>query len=221
MLQTALIAEDHQNSNQWVRQTLEELGFESVKHAYYCDDALLEIKWGIQNNQPFDLLVTDLSFIEDGREQKLKSGVELITAARLIQPDLKVLVFSGEQQSSIITALYQRFGINGYIIKGRRDAEHLKDAIGSLSKNKKYVPAELQQDVRTKNAYDFSDYDIMIISQLAKGTLQKDIPLYLQQQGVKASSLSSIEKCLNQIKDALGFTNNAQLIAHCKDYKVI
>jgi DNA-binding NarL/FixJ family response regulator len=221
MFQTALIAEDQQNSNNGVQQTLKELGIKSVKHAYYCDDALLMLKWGIQHGQSFDLLVTDLSFVEDGREQKLKNGAALIAAAREQQPALKVLVFSAEQQPAVITNLFQQFNINGYVCKGRRDTEQLKEAVESISKNKRYVPLELQQIIRAKNAHDFSDYDIMIISQIAKGTLQKQIPLYLQQQGVKASSLSSIEKRLNQIREALGFNNNEQLIAYCKDYKVI
>ncbi|QHS56530.1 response regulator transcription factor [Mucilaginibacter sp. 14171R-50] len=221
MLQTALIAEDHQNSNNWIRQTLKEMGIETVKHAYYCDDAYSLLKWGVQNGQAFDLLVTDLSFNTSGREQKLNGGAALIAAARDIQPDIKVLVFSAEQQETIITSLYQRSDINGYVCKGPSDAEDLKTAIESISKNKRYIPAGLLQQVRTKNAHDFSDYDIMVIAQLAKGTLQKNIPAYLQQQGIKANSLSSIEKRLNQIKDALGFTNNVQLIAYCKDYRII
>ncbi len=34
-------------------------------------------------------------------------------------------------------------------------------------------------------------------------------------------SLSTIEKRLNQIKESLGFIKNEQLIAYCKDRKII
>jgi two-component system capsular synthesis response regulator RcsB len=60
----------------------------------------------------------------------------------------------------------------------------------------------------------------MILSQLAQGTLQKNIPDYLQQQGMRASSQSSVENGLIRSENALGFTKNEQLIAYCKDYKL-
>lgn len=221
-LSTALIVEDHQNANDWLQQNLKARDFEVVKHAYYCDDALLAIKNAIAEGQPFDLLVTDLSFVEDPhRKQRIENGADLIVAARMLQPELKVLVFSAETQPVIIDGLFQNMHINGFILKGRRDTEHLNEALDMLNKRMRYIPAEFKQMVRSRNAHDFTDFDIAIISRIAEGKKQKEITAYLHEQGFKASSLSSIEKRLNTIREALGFTNNAQLIAYCKDYKVI
>jgi len=105
--------------------------------------------------------------------------------------------------------------------KSRTDASDLKDAIEAISKNKRYVPIEFQQVVRNKNTFDFTEYDIVILSQLAEGTMQKNIPDHLKKLGMRASSQSSVEKRLNQIRSALGFTKNEQLIAYCKDYNII
>jgi two-component system capsular synthesis response regulator RcsB len=105
--------------------------------------------------------------------------------------------------------------------KGREDALDLNKAITAIAENRKFIPAEFVLSTRATNAYDFSEYDMMIITQLAKGTLQKNIPAYLQQQGTKASSLSSVEKRLNLIKEAFGFSTNEQLIAYCKDRRII
>jgi DNA-binding NarL/FixJ family response regulator len=221
MFKSVLIAEDHQSSSIWVRQNLKSLGVEVVDYAYYCDDALLRIKRGIQDGKAYELLITDLSFSADDREQKLNDGTALIEAVKILQPDLKILVFSAEQQSSVVSSLFQKFAIDGYVRKGRRDAQDLKDAIDSILKNKRFVPTEFQQATRAKNAHNFTDYDTMIISQLAQGTLQKDIPAFLDKHDVKASSLSSVEKRLNQIKEVLGFTKNEQLVAYCKDHKII
>ncbi|WP_394331143.1 response regulator [Arcticibacter svalbardensis] len=190
-------------------------------YVYYCDDALLRLKVGIQEHKPFELLIADLSFEEDTREQKINTGAALIEAAKRLQPDLRVLVFSAESNPAVIRGLFEKLGINGYVRKGRTDAVDLRKAIETIYKNKKYIPYEFQQAIRTKNAHDFTLYDTMIVSQLAQGTLQKDIPTYLEQQGARASSLSSVEKRLNQIKEALGFTKNEQLVAYCKDYKII
>jgi DNA-binding NarL/FixJ family response regulator len=204
-----------------VQQTLKELDINNVQYAYYCDDALLRLKHGLQDKAPFDLLITDLSFVDDGREQKMNDGADLIKAAKDQQPDLKVLVFSAEPSAVVVSQLFQQLAIDGYVHKGRTDTVDLKTALGAIYKGKKYIPGAFQQAIRHKNTYKFSNYDTAIITQLAQGTYQKKIPDYLKQQGMKPSSLSSIEKRLNQIKESLGFTKNEQLIVYCKDRKII
>jgi DNA-binding NarL/FixJ family response regulator len=221
MFERVLIAEDHQSVNRWILQTLEQQGAGYIRQAHYCDDALKLLEIARNEGFPFDLLITDLSFREDRPEQKLAGGTDLIVAARKLQPDLKVLVFSAEQQPTVVSHLVEHFEINGYVWKGPRDEEDLPAAIQQIARGKTFVSRELQQAVRSKNAHDFSDYDITIISELVKGTLQKNIPYVLEQQGHKAASLRSVEKRLGEIRDALGFTKNEQLIAYCKDHWII
>jgi two-component system capsular synthesis response regulator RcsB len=221
MFKSVLIAEDHESANISVQKTLQDLGIADVDYAYYCDDALLRILKRHDADDAYDLLITDLSFEEDDRKQKLVGGRALIEAARLVQPGLKILVFSAEQKAAVISDLFSKAGVNGYVRKARRDAQELKSAIEHIYKNKQHFPPEFRRDIRQKNAHDFSAYDITIISQLSNGMLQKDIPAYLQQNQIRASSLSSIEKRLNQIKDVLGFSKNEQLVAYCKDKGII
>lgn len=221
MFKSVLIAEDHESASISVQKTLKDLEITSIRYAYYCDDALLQLKNSIRDGQPYELLVTDLSFEEDGHYQTIGTGGALIEAAKKMQPGLKVLVFSAERKEAVIADLFSRLGIDGFVRKARRDAQSLKEAIESIYKNKKYYPVELRSAIRQKNAHDFTAYDIMIISQLAGGALQKNIPVFLQKQGIKAFSLSSIEKRLNQVKEALNFTKNEQLVAYCKEKGVI
>jgi two-component system capsular synthesis response regulator RcsB len=221
MFERVLIAEDHHSVNSWVQQTLTALGVVHIRQAHYCDDALKLIQIGIANGDSYDLLITDLSFREDRPEQKLSSGAELIAAARRLQPELKILVFSAENQPAIVASLYERLDVNGYVPKGPRDEEDMNKALKQLAAHKTYVPIEFRHAVREKNAHDFTKYDLIIISELAQGTYQKNIPYVLEKQGFKASSLSSVEKRLGQIRDALGFTKNEQLIAYCKDHWII
>jgi two-component system capsular synthesis response regulator RcsB len=130
-------------------------------------------------------------------------------------------VFSAEQQPAAVSSLFRQLGINGYVKKGRDDAEQLEQAIGQLAAGKRYIPAEFRQEVRTRNAHDFSDFDILVIAQLANGTSQKAMPDALKKANMQPTSLSSIEKRLNHIREALGFTKNEQLVAYCKDHKII
>jgi two-component system capsular synthesis response regulator RcsB len=221
MINKVLIAEDHESANLSVQMTLKEMGLSDPTHVYYCDDALLKIQKGMQDDDPYDLLITDLYFEEDDSRQKLSGGMALITAARKIQPELKVLVFSAEKKPAVIEVLFETQGVDGYVRKARSDARELKTAIELIGKNQRYFPRHLKQLIGKKNAHGFKPYDVTILTLMAQGMRQKDIPAYLRQRKIKPSGLSSIEKRLNLIKEALDFSNNEQLIAYCKETGII
>ncbi|MGF1924231.1 MAG: response regulator, partial [Bacteroidia bacterium] len=183
--------------------------------------ALMRVRKGIKDDQPYDLLITDLSFEEDHRKQQLCDGAELIVAVKAEQPQLKVIVFSGESKTAAIDALFKELNIDGYVRKARHDAKELKLAIETIYNNKKYLSADLRQAVKEKNSYEFSEFDVTIISLLTNGTPQKDIPIYLRKNSIKPAGLSSVEKRLNLMKETLGFSKNEQLIAFCKDLGII
>lgn len=221
MFKRVLIAEDHESTSISVRKTLEELNITQTEYSYYCDDALMHIKKNVNSEITFDLLITDLSFEEDHRKQELAGGIELINAIKQIQPNIKVLVFSAENKPALIDELFKKHGINGYVRKARHDAKDLKLAIDALSKGKTYISPDLKQSVKEKNTFEFTPYDIAIITQLSQGTLQKNIPVYLQENNLKPFGLSSVEKRLNMMKELLEFTKNEQLVGYCKDFGII
>lgn len=221
MIDSVLIAEDHESTNISIQKTLEDLQVADSDYAYYCDDALAKIKTAIQLDRPYDLLITDLYFEEDGQAQQLSGGIDLVNAARLLQPDLKVLVFSAENRPAILEILYRELQVDGYVRKARNDAKELLLAIKEIAQNKRYFPRHISQLIRQKNSHDFTEFDITIISLLANGVPQKNIPSHLEERQIRPSGLSSIEKRLNHIKSVLGFSKNEQLVAFCKDMGII
>jgi len=221
MINKVLIAEDHQHANLSVQKTLEDLGLIAPDYVYYCDDALLKIKKAAQDNQPYDLLITDLYFEADGSSQELQDGMALIAAAREVQPDLSILVFSAEHRAAVIENLFNTLGIDGYVRKARHDARELETAIRLLSHGERYRPRHLMHLMDKKNVHDFTQYDIVVLSLMAAGLRQRDIPGHLRKHGIEPHGLSSLEKRLKLIKEALGFTNNEQLVAYCKDMGII
>jgi DNA-binding NarL/FixJ family response regulator len=221
MIKKVLIAEDHESANLSVQKTLESLDNIQPDYVYYCDDALLKIKKGMQDGLPYDLLITDLYFEQDGQAQQLSGGAALIAAARQIQPDLRILVFSAENKAAVIDMLYEKERIDGYVRKARLDARELKEAINSIARQQRYFPRHLMQLVKQKNTYEFSEFDITIISLLAGGMLIKDMPDHLNKHKIRPSGLSSIEKRFNHIKESMSFNNNEQLVAYCKDMGLI
>ena len=221
MFKKVLIAEDHEVANLSVHKTVQELGVEQVNYVYYCDDALTWIKNAIREGEQYDLLVTDLVFEDDIVPQKISHGKDLIKAAKEIQPELKVIVFSSIDRITLIEDLFRNYQIDGYVRKARHDGQHFKDAMRAVSTNKIYQSPDIRLALRSRNSHEFTNMDIQIISSLSKGILQKNIPQILQDLNIRPSGLSSIEKRLNLMKEVLGFTKNEQLVLYCKDKGLI
>jgi two-component system capsular synthesis response regulator RcsB len=217
MFKKVLIAEDHEVANISVQRTLNDLGVQEAKYVYYCDDALAWISKALQDQAPYDVLITDLSFEEDNNKQRITSGIDLIQAVKVIQPTIKILVFSGENRPVIINKLFNNYGIDAYVRKARRDAQYLNEALKALRNDKTYASQDIKQILKEKNTFELSTVDILIVKYLADGVKQMDIPHYLKQMNVKPSGLSSIEKRLNNMREVLAFTKNEQLVAYCKD----
>ena len=117
MFKKVLIAEDYETYNLGVIKTLDELQITNYEFVNYCDDALAKIKRSIAENQPYDLLITDLSFEEDYREQMIISGRQLILEARELHPDLRIIVFSIENKPKSIEDLFKKYNVNSFVSK--------------------------------------------------------------------------------------------------------
>ncbi|PXW14511.1 MULTISPECIES: response regulator [unclassified Chryseobacterium] len=221
MFKKVLIAEDHESINISVQKTLEDLVIPNIDYVFYCDDAIGKIQKALREEHPYDLLITDLYYEEDHHEQNLKDGKELIRKAKEIQPDLKIIVFSAEHKTGIIENLFSDYQINGYVRKARNDSKDLKKSITSVYIGEEYLSFDLKQDMKKFNSYEFSTFDITLVSLLSKGVLQKNIPIHLEDRNIKPASLSSVEKRLNSLKEDLQINSNEQLVAFCKDIGII
>ena len=223
MFQKVLIAEDHETINYSIQKTLEELGVphDNRNYVYYCDDAVKRVEKAIREGQPYELLITDLSFEEDIPNQKITTGEALVAALKKIQPDLKILVFSIENRASVAQSLFNDLDIDAFVPKARRDAQDLKSAIETIFASKKYFSPNLKKDTSEEKPHEFNDFDITIVKLLSIGVLQKQIPFHLKQKNITPAGLSSVEKRINFLKTTLNIFSNEQLIAYCKDKQII
>lgn len=222
MFDKILIAEDHEIANLSVQKTLHDIGAKQAKYVYYCDDALAWIKKALAAGEPYELLITDLVFDDDQTAQQINNGVDLIHAVRALQPDIKIIVLSSESRESIFEPLFKNRLIDGYVRKARRDAQHLKEALAVVYQHKVYYRAsQAAESAQKAHSHQFTNFDLCVISLLAEGVPQKNIPAYLKERDIKPSGLSSIEKRLAGMRQVLGFSKNEQLVAYCKDMGVI
>jgi hypothetical protein len=84
MFNKVLLVDGFDIVNISVGLALSELSISEINEAKYCDDAFIKIKKGLQENEPYDLLISDLSFKKDCRNTKFNTGEELITAVKKI-----------------------------------------------------------------------------------------------------------------------------------------
>jgi DNA-binding NarL/FixJ family response regulator len=221
MYKKVLIAEDFDSINIAVKQTLEEMGVQEIHYAKYCDDAIIKLKKALQENKQFDLLISDLSFVEDYREVTIASGEELIQAIKEIQPEIKVIVYSVEDKPYIIKTLFDEAQINGYVKKGRNSISQLKTAIETLLYGKTFISPELTHALQDKTGKEIDNYDITLLSHLANGVAIEEMETLFKHLNITPNSKSTIEKRVAKLKDYFKANNNIHLIAITKDLGII
>lgn len=222
MFDKVLVVEDFDVINSGIKTALDEMHIKEVDYRSYCDEAFFKIKNAFQSEKPYDLIISDLSFENDGTPQKLKSGEELIEKIRKVFPDLKIIVFSVEDKPYRIQHLYKNLKIQGYVWKNRNGLKELKKAIQSVFKAEDfYISPDLNSSIHPKKAIEISDYDIFLITSLSKGLLQEAISEKLKIKGIIPSSVSAVEKRLKLLKDHFNANNPAHLVAIAKDFGLI
>ena len=222
MFHKVLVAEDLDSISITVVQALEELSIVEIHHAKYCDDAFLKIKKALHDNMPYDLLISDLSFKQDHRENRISTGEELIDAVKKIQPNIKTIVFSIEDKSFRIKSLFNNSGINAYVSKGRNSIPQLKNAVQNiLNSDEKIISDELSHLLKDKSILEIEAYDISLLKLLSKGLILDEIALEFKNSEISPNGTSSIEKRINKLKIYFRASNNVHLIAIAKDLGLV
>lgn len=221
MFKKVLISDDLGSINKGVLTVLKGLKINDVQQVQYCDDAHLKIKKAALDNSPYDLLITDLSFIKDHREQKYPSGESLIIALKQEYPELKIIVYSVEDRLQRVRSLINTYHTNGYVCKGRRGLLELEEAIHTVYNNNTYLSPLVQQALSPKTELEIDDYDIELVHLLANGLSQEEISISLKKKNITPSSLSSIEKHLNKLRIQFKANNAIHLVAIVKDLGLI
>ena len=221
MYKKVLIAEDFDSINIAVKQTLESLGVEEIQYAKYCDDALIKFIKANNDNKPFDLLISDLSFVADYRKVKIPSGEKLIEAIKNIQPELNVIVYSVEDKPNTIKTLFEEQKINAFVHKGRNSISQLKTAIETLLYGRTFISPELAHALQVKLGKEIDSYDITLLNHLANGVAIDDMESLFKKINITPNSKSSIEKRVAKLKDYFKANNNIHLIAITKDLGII
>jgi DNA-binding NarL/FixJ family response regulator len=221
MFKKVLLSDDLGSINQGVMTVLDTLKIQHFEQVHYCDDAYLRVKRGVQDHKPFQLLITDLSYKPDHREQNINGGEELIRKLRDEAPELKIIVYSIEDRLQKVRSLILKDNVNGYVCKGRRGLIELTNAIQNVHNNERYLSPQVEQALSPSADLEIEDYDIELIKYLSNGWSQDEISHLFKKNNIAPSSLSSIEKRLNKLRIQFKANNAIHLVAIVKDLGLI
>lgn len=221
MFKKVLIVEDIDSINFGITAILEKHFPVEVHCSKYCDEGLLKIKKAIQDNTPFDLIITDLSFKEDYREAKITTGEGLINAINQEQPDIKIIVYSVEDRPFLIKSLFESKRIKAFVAKGRESSSELLEAITMLYNGGTYISPQFSTVLKKQLFLELDEYDIEVLKMLSEGFTQEDISTNFKEKAYPSPSTSSIEKRINKLKFFFKAHNSIHLVAITKDLRLI
>lgn len=222
MFKKVIIAEDLDAMNLGIQQVLKDLNIVDYQHSKFCDEAFLKIRAAIHQNEPYDLLISDLSFKSDHRKPDIANGDELIQKVRELQPDIKIIAYSVEDKGYRIKSLFDNAEINAFVSKGLNSIEELKKAINIIStSDQRFISPDVSAALQEKNNFEIDDVDIKILKYLSAGTSQDDIIEIFKTSDIKPSSKSAVEKRLSKLKDFFKANNTVHLVSITKDMGII
>jgi len=221
MFRKILLVEDIDSISYGVTALLQRNFDAEVRSTKYCDEALLKVKKAIFEKQPFDLVITDLSFQETHRETKITTGEELIGLIKKEQPRLKIIAYSVDDKPHKVKLLFDTYKINGFVAKGRDSITQLIEAIDLIYHTAEvFISPQLAGSIK-EFSLEIDDDDIELLRCLSIGMTQSEISEIFRIQHKKTSSTSSIEKRLNKLKAYFKANNTIHLVAITKDMGLI
>lgn len=221
MFKKVLVVEDMDSINHAVGSLLAKLQITHADHAQYCDKAWLMVKKAVMQGEPYELVICDLSFKPDHREERITSGQQLIGILKEEDPALKIVVNSIEDHPQTVRELWESGNIEAYVCKDRRGMKDLEEAILKINSGETYLSEGLKNSLNHGNLLMLSDFEVKLLTAIANGLTQDEIEQSFKKQQISPSSKSSIEKRLKELREEFNANTTPHLISIMKDLRLI
>ena len=210
-----LLVEDHLITLEAYRGVLELMPQEFiVTEAQSIDEALKKIE-----NQP-QLLPFDIAFVDihlpKSESTKMESGEELVLELKKRFPNIKIIIPTQYSQPERIRYIMDKAAPDALLLKEEFRSTHISKAVETVLSGGTYYSEKVESLLRN-HSMEFDDYDLKILSYMAKGAKIKDIPQYLH------LSLRAVEDRKSTLMIKLGVPprNNEKLIAVAREKGLI
>lgn len=212
MFTKILIAEDEDSDNLGIVSAVSEFTKAHVDKAQFCDKTLLKIKDAIRKDIPYDLLISDLSFALDYKKHKITTGKQLIEEVKKVQPDIKIIVFTGEKKPAIIKSFFTHHKIDGYVCKGLYGLTQLVQAITAVDQGNIYTCPVSKDALHQKNVLRLDQYEVSLLKLLSQGYKQEEISQHFIEHNITPNSRRSVEDRIRKLRYDFNAKTNIQLV---------
>ncbi len=210
-----LLIEDHLITLEAYRAVLELMPQEFIiTEAQSIDRALEKIKE--QPAQlPFDIAFVDIHFAGN-QSQKMESGEELAAELKKRFPYIKIIIPTQYNQPERIRYIMDTVAPDALLLKEEFRSAHIIQAVETILGGGHYYSPKVESLLQN-NPMDFDDYDLKILSCIARGVKIKDIENYVP------LSLRAIEdrKSALMVKLDVPARNNEKLITIAREKGLI
>lgn len=200
-----ITADDHSVVTQSLSFIIKDLYKDAIVHQVESISEVLKIV----NSSKIHLLLLDVSF-PDG------NSLSIIPILKKIQPDLKILIFSGYDED-IYAMRYINAGANGYLSKISSEQE-IKNAIQNVMNSGKYLSGKIQEKIMdsyifkkpTNPLEQLSNRELEVANLLVDGYGNNEIStkLYIQKTTVSTYKNRIFEKLgVNNLSDFISIFN--------------
>ncbi|CAI8304025.1 MAG: Uncharacterised protein [Polaribacter sp. SA4-10] len=214
-----LIVDDHQLV---ILYSLTKIGNFDVITTNTCDDAL-ELILKHQNNHPFQIVLTDLSFDNGTKATKLNGGEALIKAIKNQNIAIKIGVITGHVETNRIYNVIQNLNPDAYLIKSKCGVTELGFAIEKMRANDFYYSHEVHQKIMRRNILQIQmdEVAIQVLKELPNHTKISNLEGVILKNDGSVIKLRSIETKLSNLRADLNANNNTDLILKAKELGII
>lgn len=203
-MKQVLLVDDHQMLLEGTASLLENSGEYTVTGWATSGKAALELI----KSQNFDVLITDFQLPD-------LTGLEIVKAARKVQPEIKVLILSMHDEPSVVRELLQE-NIDGFVVKSDPQSSVIK-ALEKVDNGKKYfsddIAEMLVQNFTESNTdkTNLSPRETEIVRLIARDFSTKQISevLFISEKTVETHRKNILRK--TSCSSVVGLVNYAHL----------
>lgn len=217
-----LLVDDHQLILEGILSYLQNIENLEIETSNCCDTAFSKIKTALEQD-PFDIIFTDLSFDTSEKNTNLECGESLIKAIQKENIDIKIGLITGHSETNRVYNVIHNLKPDAYILKGDCNIDELDFAIKKMLTGKIYYTHSIHQKIlkRVSIIVQMDDIAVQILKELPKHTKIANLEGIIKKPNGSLVKLRSIETKLAKLRTDLQANNNTDLILKAKELGIL
>lgn len=218
-----LVVDDHQLMAEGIVGALKQISEHyDIVSFNSCDEAFEHLEEAVDQN-PFDILFTDLSFENIDEDSLIDGGESLIRKVREEGISLKIGVITGHTETNRVFNVITNVKPDAYILKNQCTKDELTFAIQQMKRNIPFYSHEIHHKIMKRNVVQIQmdEVAIQILKQLPKQSKIINLEGMIKKADGKHMRIRAIENKLANLRIDLNAKNNTDLVLKAKELGII